>query len=174
MRRGKHAVPPSLIGQRQFRIVFTSLRSPESGWHRRSHLCAICYRTASSVNVLPSTTPEVAVYSAGGETFRDGACRPTFPGYRSCWSRSSVLEVPRQRNSIAADSLTAKTARCSAPLGRNSLFYVDQAYLCRRRLSHLTSSPGHAGAGGARSWAIYIGVSWNLCRGTVTSAIWAR
>jgi len=47
-----------------------------------------------------------------------------------------------------------------------------KAYLCRRRLSHLTSSPGHAGAGGARSRAISIRISWNLCRGTVTSAIW--
>jgi hypothetical protein len=36
------------------------------------------------------------------------------------------LGVPRQRNSIAADSLTAKTARCSAPLGRNSLLCVHQ------------------------------------------------
>jgi hypothetical protein len=36
------------------------------------------------------------------------------------------LGVPRQRNSIAAGSLTAKTARCSASLGRNSLLCVDQ------------------------------------------------
>src|SRR6266446_10236727 len=36
------------------------------------------------------------------------------------------LAGPRQRNSIAADSLTAKTARCSAPLGRNSLLCVHQ------------------------------------------------
>src|SRR6266446_934120 len=36
------------------------------------------------------------------------------------------LGGPRQRNSIAADSLTAKTARCSAPLGRNSLLCVHQ------------------------------------------------
>jgi hypothetical protein len=36
------------------------------------------------------------------------------------------LGVPRQRNSIAADSLTAKTARCSAPGGRNSLLCVHQ------------------------------------------------
>ena len=34
--------------------------------------------------------------------------------------------VPRQRNSIAADSLTAKTARCSARLGRNSMLCVHQ------------------------------------------------
>src|SRR5216683_6074352 len=36
------------------------------------------------------------------------------------------LGGPRQRNSIAADPLTAKTARCSAPLGRNSLLCVHQ------------------------------------------------
>jgi hypothetical protein len=50
-------------------------------------------------------------------------------------------------------------------------FVFIKAYLCRRRLSHLTSSPGHAGAGGARSWAINIRISWNICRGTATSAI---
>jgi hypothetical protein len=46
----------------------------------------------------------------------------------------------------------------------------SKAYLCLR-LSHLTSSPGHVGAGGARSWAINIRISWNICRGTATSAI---
>ena len=30
-------------------------------------------------------------------------------------------------------------------------FVLIKAYLCRRRLSHLTSSPGQAGLGGARS-----------------------
>jgi hypothetical protein len=30
----------------------------------------------------------------------------------------------------------------------------------------LTRSPGHAGAGGARSWAISNRISWNICRGT--------
>jgi hypothetical protein len=29
-----------------------------------------------------------------------------------------------------------------------------KAHPCRRRLSHLTPFPGHAGAGGARNWAI--------------------
>src|SRR5713101_9795423 len=32
--------------------------------------------------------------------------------------------------------------------------------------------PGHAGAGGARSRAISDKISWNICRGTATSAIW--
>src|ERR1700757_3505779 len=51
-----------------------------------------------------------------------GLFHPTFPGYRSCWLRSSVPEVSRS-NEIRSQpaSLTAKTARCSAPLGRNSL-----------------------------------------------------
>src|SRR5258707_14162497 len=50
-------------------------------------------------------------------------------------------------------------------------FVFIKAYLCRRRLSHLTSSPGHAGAGGARSWALNIRISWNICPATATSAI---
>jgi len=34
-------------------------------------------------------------------------------------------------------------------------FSVIKAHLCPRRLSHLTPSPGHAGAGGGpRNWAI--------------------
>jgi hypothetical protein len=47
-----------------------------------------------------------------------------------------------------------------------------KAYLCRRRLSHLTSSPGHAGRAAPEVGRFNIMVSWNLCRGTVTSAIW--
>src|SRR5580700_7382661 len=48
-------------------------------------------------------------------------------GYRSCWLRSSVPEVSRS-NEIRSQpaSLTAKTARCSARLGRNSLLCVYQ------------------------------------------------
>jgi hypothetical protein len=47
-----------------------------------------------------------------------------------------------------------------------------KAHPCRRRLSHLTPFPGHAGAGGARNWAISRKISLNICRGTATSAIW--
>jgi hypothetical protein len=79
--------------------------------------------------------------------------------------------VPRQRNSITADFVDSQNGKMLAPLGRNSLLVFIKAYLCRRRLSHLTSSPRHAGAGGARSWAINIRISWNICRGTATSAI---
>src|SRR5712692_23433 len=48
------------------------------------------------------------------------------------------LGGPRQRNSIAAGPLTAKTARCSAPLGRNSLLCVHQGV-------PLPSLPGDVG-----------------------------
>ena len=33
-------------------------------------------------------------------------------------------------------------------------------------------SPSHAGVGGARSRAISRRMSWDICRGTATSAIW--
>jgi len=54
---------------------------------------------------------------------------------------------------------------------RNPPLSVLEAHLCRRRLSHLTRSAGHAGAGGARNWAISRKMSLNICRGTATSAI---
>jgi hypothetical protein len=51
-------------------------------------------------------------------------------------------------------------------------FSVIKTHLCRRRPSHLSPSAAHAGAGGARSWAISRKMSLNICRGTATSAIW--
>ena len=51
-------------------------------------------------------------------------------------------------------------------------FAILKPHLCRRCLSHLTSSPGHAVAGGARNRAIIARISGNICRGTATSAIW--
>jgi hypothetical protein len=56
----------------------------------------------------------------------DSRAEPTFPGYRSCWSRSSVPGGSAATNSIAADSLKAKTGKMPAPLGRNSLLCVHQ------------------------------------------------
>jgi hypothetical protein len=38
-------------------------------------------------------------------------------------------------------------------------------------LSHLPPAPGHAGAGGARRLAMSDRISWNIWRGTATSAI---
>jgi hypothetical protein len=40
--------------------------------------------------------------------------------------------------------------------------------------SFVASDPraSHAGAGGARNRAISDRISWNICRGTATSAIW--
>jgi hypothetical protein len=60
----------------------------------------------------------------------------TFPGYPSCNDLPS-LGVPRQQNLLAADSLTAKTARCSALWAETRCFVFMRASLRRRRLSHL-------------------------------------
>jgi hypothetical protein len=66
----------------------------------------------------------------------------------------------------------SQNGKMRGPTGAETrCFVLIKAYLCRRRLSHLTSSPGQAGLGGARSWAINIRISWNICRGTATSAI---
>jgi hypothetical protein len=47
-----------------------------------------------------------------------------------------------------------------------------KSHLCRLGLSYSIPFPGHAGAGGARSRAISIKISWNICRDTATSANW--
>ena len=64
-----------------------------------------------------------------------------------------LIEAP-QRNSIAADPRTAKWRDIRPRNAGTRRFSMIKARLCRRRLSHLTRSPGHAGAGGARSRAI--------------------
>jgi hypothetical protein len=51
-------------------------------------------------------------------------------------------------------------------------FAFIKARLCRRRLSHLTPSYGHAGAGVTRSRAMSIRISANIYRDTATSASW--
>ncbi len=52
-------------------------------------------------------------------------------------------------------------------------FSMIKAHLNRRRLSRRRWLVlGHTGAGGARSRAISDRISWNICRGTATSAIW--
>jgi hypothetical protein len=72
-------------------------------------------------------------------------------------------------NEIRSQPTRRQPKRQDAPhWAETRCFVFIKAYLCRRRLSHLTSSPGHAGAGGARSWAINIRISWNICRGTAT------
>jgi hypothetical protein len=48
--------------------------------------------------------------------------------------------------------------------------FRDQAQLYGGRQSHLTRSPFQAGAGGARSRAISVRISANICRDTATSA----
>jgi len=65
-----------------------------------------------------------------------------------------------------------KMASSSASSAATRCFASIKADLCRRGLPHLTRSPGHAGVGGARSRAISDRISWNICRGTATSAIW--
>jgi hypothetical protein len=53
---------------------------------------------------------------------------------------------------------------------RNSLLASIKTHLCRRGLSHLTSSAGHAGAGGVRNRAISDRIFANICRDTAISA----
>jgi hypothetical protein len=88
---------------------------------------------------------------------------------------STIFRLPEvRRNEIRSQPipLAAKPPGCPPRSAGTRCFAFIKAHLCRRRLSHQTPSHGHAGAGGARSWAISDRISWNMCRGTATSAIW--
>src|SRR5271155_6026330 len=88
------------------------------------------------------------------------------------WYDFSVIAASPQRDSIAAGPLAAKMASSVGSRRRNSLLASIKTHLCRRGLSHLTSSAGHAGAGGVRNRAISDRISANICRDTATSASW--
>jgi len=66
----------------------------------------------------------------------------------------------------------AKSSGCSPGEAATHCFASIEAVLSRRRQSHLTPGIHHAGAGGDRNRAINERISWNICRGTATSAIW--
>src|SRR5216683_6704317 len=96
---------------------------------------------------------------------------PTFPGSNPVGSDFPYHRGPPQENSIAADPLAARIARCSASQRRNSLPCLDQAAALPSSAAASDPIPGHAGAGGARSRAISDRISANICHGTATSAI---
>ena len=95
---------------------------------RFSSLCQSARRTAA----VPGLEPPCRTDPSGGRSAEPdvGNTIPQlirhFPDTEVVGRDLPSLGVPRQRNSIGADSLTAKTARCAAPLGRNSLLCVDQ------------------------------------------------
>jgi hypothetical protein len=83
-----------------------------------------------------------------------------------------LIEAPRNEIPSQPAPLAIKSSGCPPRRAETRCVAFIKAHLCCRRLSHLTRSPGHAGAGGGRSRAISDRISWNICRGTATSAIW--
>src|SRR5260370_18770143 len=79
---------------------------------------------------------------------------PTFPGFATAGRNCLPHRGAPQRNSIAADPRTAKWRDTRPRNAGTRRFSVIKAHLCRRRLSHLTRSPGHAGAGAPRNRAM--------------------
>jgi hypothetical protein len=77
------------------------------------------------------------------------------------------------RNEIRSQQplFAGKSPDSSPRSAETRCFAFTKACLCCHRLSHLTRSPVHSGAGGARSRAISDRMSANICRGTATSAI---
>jgi hypothetical protein len=76
-----------------------------------------------------------------------------------------------QRNSIAIASVRSQTAGVPFRGSRTRRFSMIKSQLCRRRSVASAAAPGHAGAGGARRFAMSDRISWNICRRTATSAI---
>jgi len=86
---------------------------------------------------------------------------------------SLALAATKFQNSLAANLVTApKGGLVGLAAPKLVALPLIKAHLYRRRLSHLVTSSGHAGAGGARNRAISDRISANICRGTATSASW--
>ena len=84
----------------------------------------------------------------------------------------STARVARVTGANTIDALRQGDEQAALGLAaRSSSFSLIKAHLRRRCLSHLTQSPGHAGAGGDRSRAMSERISANICRDTATSAI---
>jgi hypothetical protein len=92
----------------------------------------------------------------------------------SCSLRCDLRVGRAARNEIRSQpTLWQPKWQAARPRGAGTrCFAFVKAHLCRRRVWHLTRSPVHAGAGGARSRAMSIRISLNIWRGTATSAIW--
>ena len=95
---------------------------------------------------------------------------PRIPGPSSAIFR--LIEAHRNEIQPQPTSLAAKSSGFLPRRAETRGLAFIKVHLCRRRLSYLTRSPGHAGAGSARSRAISDSIRWNICRGTATSAIW--
>ena len=95
---------------------------------------------------------------------------PQIPGLLSAIFR--LIEARRNEIRSQLPLFEAKSSGCPPRSAGTCCFAFIKAHHCRRRLSHLTPSAGHAGAGGARSRTINDRISRNICFGTATSAIW--
>jgi hypothetical protein len=98
---------------------------------------------------------------------------PRFPRFR--WLRGQDDPVGRlgQRQIVhrVRSGCSNQPADCAEALKRAALPTSTRTSAVVRRLSRVIPGAAHAGAGGARNRAISIRISWNICRGTATSAI---
>src|ERR1019366_7013642 len=94
------------------------------------------------------------------------------PDSRADEGHRLAFGLAAQSASPITDALGSKAEDCPPRGAGTGRFAFIKTQLCRRRRSHLIPSSGHAGAGGARNWAISDRISLNICRGTATSASW--
>ena len=93
------------------------------------------------------------------------------PASHPVWCDSPLVEVPSQENLIGTKRVHNQTVGAPGLQGWNSRGFRAQGAPLPAVAS---ASPfaGHAGAGGARSRAMSMRISANICRDTATSASW--
>src|SRR5271165_2932082 len=95
------------------------------------------------------------------------------PDFRVRGGHSLPVDAPWQRVS-SANARCRRPKRCVAVRRALELAVLPSSTRTSPIVGPPLSTPErlHAGAGGARRRAISDRISWNICRGTATSAIW--
>ena len=98
---------------------------------------------------------------------------PTFARYPAVSRQDPAFDRLGQRQTaVAAGEKAARSRRSRATNAELGRFAPSYAHLPCRLLTAQHPCDAHAGAGGARSWAINDRMSANICLDTATSAIW--
>jgi hypothetical protein len=99
--------------------------------------------------------------------------KPTFARYPAVSRQDPAFDRLGQRQTaVAAGEKAARSRRSRATNAELGRFAPSYAHLPCRLLTAQHPCDAHAGAGGARSWAINDRMSANICLDTATSAIW--
>ena len=120
----------------------------------------------------PVSAPTLATLGAAVD-FLCNYINPTFARYPAVSRQDPAFDRLGQRQTaVAAGEKAARSRRSRATNAELGRFAPSYAHLPCRLLTAQHPCDAHAGAGGARSWAINDRMSANICLDTATSAIW--